>query len=383
MKTPIYLDNNATTRLDPRVLEEMLPVLKDHYGNASSSTHSFGWYAEELVQIAREKIAASINASSEEIIFTSGATESNNIVLKGAAKLLSRIERRQAKMLSIGTEHKSILEPLADLDEDGVDVSLLLTKKDGTICKEAFSEKLSEETDLISIMLANNEIGVIHDIASLVKIAREAAPNAFFHCDASQALGKIAIDVEELDIDFLSLSAHKLYGPKGVGALYLNKLLAMRPEPLLHGGGQEEGLRAGTLNVPAVVGFGKACEIVVQELDKDREHISGLTNTLREQLEKQIPALIVNGSLENRIPGNLNFAIPGIDANELSAKLSAKLAISTSSACSSANKTPSHVLAALGLPPELQKASLRIGIGRFNTAEEIDYAVETLARFLS
>ncbi len=367
MNLPVYLDNNATTPLDPLVLEEMLPALREHFGNPASSTYRQGWFAEELVNIAREKVASVINATPEEIIFTSGATESNNLVIKGA---------NAKHIVSVVTEHKAILDPLATLL---VPTTLLKVNSDGLITPEQLQDALTPETTLVSIMLANNEIGVIHPIKELTKIVKSYNSEILIHTDATQALGKIPLDVNELGIDLLSLSSHKAYGPKGIGALYIKKKPSrIKLTPLLHGGGHEEGYRSGTLNVPAIIGFGKACEIITNNLASDVERITKLTEQILTQLEHEIEGISLNGSKVHRIPGNINLLIPGVSNAELVGAVNSKVAFSISSACTSRSKKPSHVLESLDLSDEEQYQSIRLGIGRFTTEEEIEFATNSL-----
>lgn len=355
MKKPIYLDNNATTPLDPRVIEEMLPVLTTHFGNPSSKTHAYGWYTEELVKIARERIANAINADPDEIIFTSCATESINLALKGtAAKVISK-----KTILSSPLEHSASLDTLSELEKQGFKIKL-----------QTEVVSVSDDTFLLNFMLANNEIGSINDISKIRKLSK-----AMLHVDASQALSKISVDVKELGADLVSFNSHKIYGPKGVGALYVKK--GTRIDAQIHGGGHENGLRSGTLNVPGIVGFGKACELAAGASDK--KHLENLSKLFFDNLKKELPNISLNGpDLEKRLPGNLNIRIPGVRNTELIAKTNSKLAYSLSSACTSMSGKTSRILSAIGLSEEGQKESIRIGIGRFNTEEEIVEAVRIL-----
>lgn len=381
MKLPIYLDNNATTPTDPEVIERMGYVMKHHYGNPASSTHAYGWQAEELVRIARKQIADLINAKPEEIIWTSGATESNNLALKGLADCY-QTETENRRFVSVKTEHKSVLEPLEYLTSQDVEVSLLDVTNDGIATESSLSTILEKPALCVSIMLANNEIGVIQDIAKLSKV--EFHKRKFFHCDASQALGKIHVDVQHLNVDIMSFSAHKMYGPKGIGALYIRqKNPKISLVPLLHGGGHERGFRSGTLNLPAIVGFGHACKLAAERIEKDQQYIFNLTNLFLDSLKEKVKSLKINGSLENRIPGNLNICFSSIQSSILIGKVCTKLALSNSSACQSSSSNPSHVLSALGLNLEEQHNSIRIGIGRFNTKEEVLIAANVISSVLN
>ena len=338
----------------------MLPVLEKNFGNASSSSHAFGWYAEELVSIAREQVANLINAEPEEIYFTSGATESNNLALKG-------ILNKSSNVVSSVIEHSSILEPLDYLKSIGANVELIGVNSDGKL-----KDFKIEKSDLISLMLANNEIGTIQNLEPIFTEAKKLKITT--HSDATQAVGKIPVDVKKLNVDLLSISAHKIYGPKGIGALYINKNI-LDLKPLLHGGSQESKIRPGTLNVAGIVGFGKACEIAKDCLKKDSKHTSNLAKSFISLLEQNQVEYKVNGSLIQRIPGNLNLVFPQTDNVQLISKLSTKLAISTSSACLTDSDKPSHVLTAIGLSEKEIKSSIRIGLGRFNTLQEIEKAV--------
>lgn len=331
--------------------------LKTQFGNPASSTHSYGWFAEELVQVARERVASLLGAEPEEIVFTSGATEANNLAIKG-----SFWGQGWKAALSVRTEHRAVLDPLASLEQQGADVTLLPVDATGTLSE---SELPRDKPDFISMMLANNETGVVHDIPKM----RSLFPESLFHCDATQAPGKIPI--KELGVDLLSLSAHKIYGPKGVGALYVKK--GCKLEPLLHGGGHEFGLRSGTLNVPAIVGFGKACEIAARGMDENRSRLDSLTERFLARLE----GYEINGpEVGSRLPGNLNLRFPGISSALLIGRLQSKIAFSTSSACRSGQ--PSHVLAAMGLDTKAISESIRIGIGLQNTPEELDFTASEM-----
>ena len=379
MPSPIYLDNNATTPLDPRVLEAMLPVFREHFGNPASQTHSYGWYADELVEIAREQVASLIGAQTEEIVFTSGATESNNLAIQGVARanMQGRADLSQCSFISVATEHRAILDPLEHLAKQGASVLILDVDSEGNLDSDSYHNATDHKTCLSTVMLANNEIGVIHDVATLATFKRK--DTHFFHCDATQAAGKIPVDVAQLGVDLLSLSAHKLYGPKGVGALYIRRGISTESLSALQlGGNHEQGFRSGTLNVAGIVGFGKACELAQNELDADSTKMDLLAKQLLQQISNKVSGIELNGNTRNRIPGNLNIAIEGTDSVRLIGLLQTKLALSASSACQSASKIPSHVLAALGLPIQRQRSSIRIGIGRFTTEEEVECAGEIL-----
>lgn len=371
---PIYLDNNATTPLDERSFEAMLPYLREHFGNPSSTTHAFGWTAGAAVDLAREELAASIGVSPEEVTFTGGATESNNLALLG---LLGPGDH----FITSATEHEAILEPAHYLARAGVKVTVLPVDGYGIVSPETLDEAIEPETKLVSIMLANNETGTINPVRELVEIAHERGVP--FHTDAAQALAKIPLDVEDLGVNMMSVSAHKCYGPKGIGAIYLRRRPArgvrrVRLEPLLRGGGQERGLRSGTLNVPGIVGLGRAASIGVAALPEEAERISGLRDRLHGLLRAGVPNLRLNGHPEQRLPGTLNVSFPGVDVGELLAALP-DVAASAGSACASSNSGLSHVLEAMGLADE-KTATVRFGLGRFTTPAEIERAAELVVR---
>jgi len=382
MQLPVYMDNQATTRVDPRVLAAMLPYFTERYGNAGSTSHAFGWEAKEAVDRARESIAAAIGAQPREIVFTSGATESDNLAIRGVAQ---RTRRRGNHLISIATEHKAVLDTLAHLARQGFEVTLLDVEpagspRAGLLSAEKVAQAIRDDTILVSVMLANNEIGVIQPLAEIGAVCRERGVP--LHCDATQAVGKIPVDVEQLHVDLLSFSAHKIYGPKGVGALYVRRRPPMRLESQIDGGGQEHGLRSGTLNVPGIVGFAAAVEIAVAEMPAEAVRLAGLRDRLFAGLNGELTGVALNGpALESpgvRLPGNLNVSLAYVDGEAL--LLSMKdLAVSSGSACTSANPEPSHVLRALGLDDDLTRASLRFGLGRFNTAEEVEFAIRTVS----
>jgi cysteine desulfurase len=366
IKLPIYLDHHATTPLDPRVLEEMLPYLTDKFGNAASRSHSFGWVADEAVESAREQVAKLVGASSEEIVFTSGATESDNLAIKGVAE----IRRHKGNhIITAATEHKAVLDTGKRLERYGYRVTYLPVAPDGLIDLEELGRAITSATVLVTIMAANNETGVLQPIGEIGSLCRERG--VLFHTDAAQAAGKIPIDVEKQNMDLVSISGHKMYGPKGVGALYVRK--GMELAPIIDGGGHERGMRSGTLNVPGIVGLGTACRLSREELAEESERTAKLRDRLREKLTARFEDVRVNGSIDERLPGNLNVSFPGIDGEELMTAID-DIAVSSGAACTSAHAEPSYVLKALGIPDDLAESSIRFGIGRFNTEEEIDYA---------
>ncbi|HTX35847.1 MAG TPA: IscS subfamily cysteine desulfurase [Bryobacteraceae bacterium] len=369
MKKPVYLDNHATTPVDPRVLERMLPYFGERFGNAASRSHSFGWEAEKAVELARRRIAALAGATPREIVFTSGATESNNLALKG---VMEACRTRGNHLVTMATEHQAVLDPARHLERQGFRVTVLPPEPDGLLSLDRLRAALAPDTILVSVMAANNEIGVLQPVREIGAICRERG--VLFHSDAAQAFGKIPLDVERDNIDLLSITAHKLYGPKGVGALYVRRRHPRVPlAAQMDGGGHEAGMRSGTLNVPAIVGFGEACALAGAEMAEESTRIAGLRDRLRERLEAQLDGVAVNGSLERRLPGNLNLSFAGVEGDALLMTLP-DLALSTGSACSSATVEPSHVLRALGVGEERARGALRFGLGRWTTADEVDYA---------
>jgi cysteine desulfurase len=370
MKIPIYMDNQATTPVDPRVLEAMLPFFTSEFGNAASRSHSFGWRAEEAVEAARAEVARLVGATAREIVWTSGATESDNLALKGVARFHASKGRH---VVTSRTEHHAVLDSAHALEREGFTVSFLEVEPDGRLDPERVRSALRPDTVLVSVMHANNETGVVHPIAEIARITREAGVT--LHCDAAQSAGKIPFDVEALDLDLASLSAHKTYGPKGVGALYLRRRpVRARLLPQMDGGGHERGLRAGTLNVPGIVGFGKAAEIARLERAAEAERLLALRERLRLGLLAELSGVTVNGSLEHRLPGNLNVSFEGVEGEALMMAVR-QVAVSAGSACTSAALEPSYVLRAMGVSPALAHASIRFGLGRFNTEEEVDHVV--------
>jgi len=371
----IYLDNQATTTCDPRVLAAMLPFFSEKFGNPHSIEHGHGRMAETAVETARGEVAALIGAEGREIIFTSGATESNNIAIKGAARYARRHGVDRRRVISVVTEHPCVRESVADLAEDGFEPIFLPVQSDGRLDPERLRAALTVPTLVVSVMTANNEIGVIQDIATLSEISRVAG--ALFHTDAAQGVGKIDVNVKGQGIDLLSLSGHKIYGPKGVGALYVRRRPRARLDPLFSGGGQERGLRSGTLPTPLIVGLGTACRIAAAEMESEGRRVLALREGMMTRLRAAIPGLILNGSVEHRLPGNLNLTFPDQLAQTIMAACP-ELCVSTGSACSSADIEPSYVLRALGLNAEAASRSLRIGIGRFTSPTDIEGAVSAL-----
>jgi len=379
VKLPVYMDNHATTRVDPRVLEAILPYFTEKYGNAASRNHEFGWKAEEAVENARGQIARLVHASPKEIIFTSGATESDNLALKGAVEAYCT---KGNHVITQVTEHKAVLDVCKHLEKSGCEVTYLPVSKDGLINLNDLRRAITPKTILISIMHANNEIGVVQPIEEIGRIAKEKG--VLFFVDAAQSVGKIPVDVEKFGIDLLAVSAHKIYGPKGVGALYVRrKNPRVELSPMIDGGGHERGLRSGTLNVPGIVGLGKACEICEKELTVEGERLRALRDKLKDAILSQLDDTFVNGSMTHRLPNNLNLSFAGVEGDALLMGIN-DVAVSSGSACTSATLEPSYVLRALGVPEDLAHSSIRFGLGRFNTNEEVDYVtgrvVETVKR---
>jgi cysteine desulfurase len=379
VKLPVYFDNHATTPVDPRVLEAMLPYFSEKFGNAASRNHEFGWRAEEAVENARAQIARLINAHPKEIVFTSGATESDNLAIKGAAEM-SRAKGNH--ILTQATEHKAVLDSCKRLEKYGYEITYLPVSREGLIDLDDLARAITPETILISIMYANNEIGVIQPIEQIGRIAKKH--NVLFHVDAVQAVGKIPVDEQKDGIDLLAISAHKLYGPKGVGALYVRrKNPRVQISPLIDGGGHERGMRSGTLNVPGIVGLGKACEICQKEIAAEGARLGGLRDKLKAALEGGLDNTAINGSLLHRLPNNLNISFANVEGESLLMGIN-DVAVSSGSACTSAAIEPSYVLRALGVSEDLAHSSIRFGLGRFNTEEEVDYVaarvIETVKR---
>ena len=379
MNIPVYMDNHSTTRVDPQVVEEMLPYFTVHYGNAASRNHSFGLDADKAVEAARERLARIINVDPKEIIFTSGATESNNLALKGVVEMYAE---KGNHIITQVTEHRSVLDTAKRLEKSGINVTYLPVGKDGLVDPEDVRKAMTDSTLLISIMLANNEIGVIQPVEEIGKIAKEKG--VLFHCDATQGVGKVKVDVQSMGIDLLSYTAHKLYGPKGIGALYVKrKNPRVRLAPILDGGGHERGMRSGTLNVPGIVGFGKACEIAMEVMEEESARLLYLRERLRKGIMDSLESVYLNGHPTRRMPGNLNLSFAYVEGESMLMGLK-EVALSSGSACTSATLEPSYVLQALGISGELAHSSVRFGLGRFNTEEEVDYVtgrvIETVNR---
>ncbi len=371
MKLPIYMDNAATTQCDPRVVEAMIPYLSEHFGNAASRNHSFGWTAEEAVEQAREQVAALIGASAKEIVLTSGATESDNMALKGAIEFYGS---KGKHIITSVVEHKAIVDTARWLERQGCEVTWLDVGDDGLIDPADVESAIRPDTILVSLMHGNNEIGVLNPMAEIGAICKKH--KVLFHTDAAQTAGKVPIDVNEMGIDMLSISAHKMYGPKGIGALYVRrKSPRVRISPLLHGGGHERGMRSGTLAVHQIVGLGKAAELCVKELEADMAHTTALRDRLLAKISAEVPEILINGDMAARLPGHLNISFTFVEGESLLMALR-DVAVSSGSACTSASLEPSYVLRALGLDDENAHSSIRFGIGRFNTEEEIDYVAD-------
>ncbi len=368
VKLPIYMDNHATTPMDPRVLEAMLPYFGKVFGNAASRNHQFGWEAEQAVDKAREQIAKLIGCTPKEIIFTSGATESNNLAIKGIAEMY---REKGNHIITQVTEHKAVLDTCKKLERQGYDVTYLPVQEDGLISLEALKAAITDKTILVTIMFANNEIGVIQPIAEIGKLCHEKS--IIFHTDAVQAVGKIPVDVVKMNIDVLSLTAHKIYGPKGVGALYVRRRNPrVQITEQINGGGHERGMRSGTLNVPGIVGLGAACEIAGKEMESETAHLKEMRDYLKQKFENALDYVHVNGNMEHHLPGNLNMSFVHVEGESLLMGIN-DIAVSSGSACTSATLEPSYVLKALGLGDDVAHSSIRFGLGRFNNKAEVDY----------
>jgi cysteine desulfurase len=379
-RLPIYLDNQSTTPIDPRVLEAMLPYFTEHFGNPHSESHVYGRNAAAAIEVARAELARLVNADPREIVFTSGATESNNLALKGAAHFARAHPpagtQPRDHIIVLATEHKCVLESAAALAREGFAVEYLPVEPNGLVSVDRLAAALTERTLLVSVMAAHNEIGIIQPLAELGALCR--ARGVLFHTDAAQAAGKTPLDVGAMNIDLMSISGHKMYGPKGVGALYVRRRPRVRLVPLIDGGGQERGLRSGTLPTPLCVGFGRAAALAAAEMEGEAARLRTLRDRLQDNLMRRVDGLTINGDTEHRLPGNLNLSFAGISAPEL-IEACPGVAMSTGSACTSATIEPSYVLRALGLSDELANASIRLGLGRFTTAAEVDFAVDALA----
>jgi cysteine desulfurase len=367
IQLPIYMDNNATTPLDPRVLEAMMPYLTTEFGNAASRSHPFGWKAEEAVDRAREQIASLIGGNEKEIVFTSGATESINLALKGAAEFY---KEKGNHFITVRTEHKATLDTMKRLERQGFEVTYLPTDKNGRISGQQLRDAITDKTVLVSVMLANNEIGTVQPIAELGEVTREKG--VLFHVDAVQGIGKVPFDVEKMKVDLASLSGHKIYGPKGIGALWVRRKPRVRIAPIIDGGGHERGMRSGTLNVPGIVGFGKAAELAQEMMPEESKRSYQLRRRLQDYLFSHLDHLELNGHPTERLPGNLNVSFAYVEGEALMMAIK-NVAVSSGSACTSASLEPSYVLRACGVSEDLAHTSIRFGIGRFNTEEEVDY----------
>ena len=371
VRLPIYMDNHATTPVDPRVFEVMRPYFTEKFGNAASRNHCFGWEAEQAVEQARGQVGAAINAEAKEIVFTSGATESDNLAIKGAAWAG---RERGDHLITCATEHKAVLDSCKRLQKEGFRVTYLPVDGDGLVHPEQVEKAIDDKTILVSLMAANNEIGVLHPVAEIGRVCREKG--VLFHTDAVQAVGKIPFDVEAMNVDLASLSAHKMYGPKGVGALYVRaRGRRVQLAPLVDGGGHERGMRSGTLNVPGIVGLGKACELARQELPEESRRLTALRERLREGIFARLDEVHVNGHPTRRLPGNMNISFGYVEGEALLMGIN-DVCVSSGSACTSASVEPSFVLKALGVSDDLASTSIRFGLGRFNTEEEVDYVIE-------
>ena len=374
---PIYLDYQATTPMDPRVLEAMMPYFTYKFGNPHSRSHSYGWEAEEGVEKARGQVAKLIGADEKEVIFTSGATESNNLAIRGVAEFY---KDRKNHIVTTVTEHKCVLDTCRHLEQQGFEVTYLPVQKNGLIDLDALRAAITDKTVVVSIMAVNNEIGVIQPLTEIGKICREK--KTFFHTDAAQAAGKIPLDVEAMNIDLMSISGHKIYGPKGIGALYVRRKPRVRLVPLIVGGGQERGFRSGTLPTPLCVGIGEAAEIAMKEMDAESKRLTKLQARMLKGLNDKLTDIHVNGDLEHRIPGNLNIGFAFVEGESLMMGIKG-LSVSSGSACTSASLEPSYVLRALGVEEDMAHTSLRIGLGRFTTEQEVDTAVEELVHHVN
>jgi cysteine desulfurase len=373
IKLPIYMDNHATTAVDPRVVEAMLPYFTEIFGNAASRSHAFGWSAEKAVEQAREEVGALIGASGKEIVWTSGATESDNLAIKGAAEFH---KERGNHIITAQTEHKAVLDTCKRLEKQGFEVTYLPVAADGRVTAESVRAAMTDKTILVSIMLANNEIGTVNPVDEIGAVVKERG--ALFHIDAVQGVGKIPFDVNAARADLVSLSAHKMYGPKGVGALYVRRKPRVRITAMIDGGGHERGMRSGTLNVPGIVGFGKAAALARAEMATEAPRLLALRERLRAGLQARVSDTYVNGSLEHRLPGNLNISFAYVEGEAMLMGLK-DIAVSSGSACTSASLEPSYVLRSLGVEEELAHTSIRFGLGRFNTDEEVDFVIDLVA----
>ena len=374
IKLPIYMDYQSTTPIDPRVIDRMVEVMKNDYGNPHSRSHAFGWKAEEIVENSRSQIAKLINANEKEIFFTSGATESNNIAIKGVAKFYENLDKKH--IITLTTEHKCVINSCRDLEQDGFKITFLPVQKNGLVDLNLLESSINEQTALVSIMAVNNEIGVIQPLAEIGALCRKKG--VFFHTDCAQSFGKIPLDVEKMNIDLMSISGHKIYGPKGIGAIYIRRKPRVRIKSMISGGGQERGIRSGTVPTQLVAGLGLASEIAQNEMSKDYEKIKKFSQKFYDAMQK-LTHVYLNGDLKQRYLGNLNFSFAGIEGESMIMAIK-DLAVSSGSACTSASLEPSYVLHALGVDDELAHTSIRFGFGRFTTEEEIDYAINLISQ---
>jgi cysteine desulfurase len=378
VKLPIYFDNHATTQVDPRVLEAMMPYFTNKFGNAASRNHSFGWAGEEAVENARSQVANLIGATPKEIIFTSGATESDNLMIKGVAEMY---REKGNHVITQAIEHKAVLDTCKRLEKEGFEVTYLPVQRDGRVDPEDVRKAITAKTILITIMYANNEIGVINPIAEIGKVAKERG--IFFAVDGVQAVGKVPVDVQKDNIDLLAISAHKIYGPKGVGALYVRRRNPrVQLAAIIDGGGHERGMRSGTLNVPGIVGLGAACEVAQKDMPEEAKRLRALRDKLKAGLEAKLDEVFINGSMEHRLPNNLNMSFAYVEGESLLMGIN-DIAVSSGSACTSATLEPSYVLKALGVGEDLAHTSIRFGLGRFNTEEEVDYVTDKMVQVVS
>jgi len=376
-RKPVYMDYQATTPMDPRVLDAMMPFFTEVYGNPHSTSHSFGWQAADAVEKARGQVAALIGAEPKEIVFTSGATEANNLALKGVTHFYRNAPTPKDHIVTVVTEHKCVLEACRSLEREGFSVTYLPVDSEGMIDLDELEAAITDRTIMVSVMAVNNEIGVIQPLAQIGDICRSR--KVFFHSDAAQALGKVPLVVGPLKVDLMSLSAHKIYGPKGIGALYIRNKSRVHLDPLLSGGGQESGIRSGTLAPALCVGFGKACALAAEDMPEESVRISTLSQHFYDELDDLLDGVRLNGHETRRYPGNINLSFEDVNGDLLIAELR-DLAVSSGAACASASDEPSYVLAALGLPESLIKSSIRFGIGRFTTPEEVDFAITAVSK---
>ena len=374
MKLPIYMDYQATTPVDPRVMEEMLPWFVEKFGNPASRSHAFGWEADKAVEHARKQVAHLLGADPREIVFTSGATESDNLAIQGVARFY---RDKGNHIVTLVTEHKAVLDTCRYLEAEGFVVTYLPVQRNGVVDLQVLEEAMTDQTVLVSIMAANNEIGVIQPLAEIGAICRRK--KVLFHCDAAQGVGKMVLDVNAMNIDLLSVSGHKIYAPKGIGALYVRRRPRVRIKPVIHGGGHERGMRSGTLSTPLLVGLGKACELAEQEMDVENARLLKLRNQLQEGIVSQLTHVEINGDLQQRLVGNLNISFDFVEGESMIMAIK-DIAVSSGSACTSASLEPSYVLRALGVSIEQAHTSIRFGLGRFTTEEEVNFVIETVVK---